>query len=547
MNVHTLSWIVVVGSFAGYLIVLLWVRRRSAGAFYSPTREVNPTAEGAAAAAAWISAASFLSLGGALALSLPDGAVYPLGWMAGFALLALLVAPYLRRLGHKGIPRLLEERFASPGAGVVAVACVMLVSFTYLSAQLRGVALVLAHLLPLSFPASVAAALLGVLGYTALGRLRTLTGGQVAQYLLQAGAFLLLAGALLATLTGSFLPQTALSGGLGEGGARLLHRPEGMALREAVEGPWLAPFGRSERGLTDLIASGLTLLLGTAALPHIVARFLSMPRAREARRSAGFALLFIALFYSAVPAVGLAARAALFAAARPGPARERLMTFADSGRDGLSGRGKEVLVPGQGGEALFVDPDLMVIAAPQVLGLSPWVSALAIAGALAAAVSTAAGLVISLYAAASQDLLRGRVAGGVSDRFERRVGQVSAALLTALAAWLSLHPPGSIVQTVALAFGVAAAAFFPGLLAAAFWGRATKEGVLWGMVAGAAFTVGYVHYFRFLRPELDGPSHWWLGISPEGIGVLGALLGAAVLGVVSLLSPAPQGGVGRAA
>jgi cation/acetate symporter len=520
VSARALSWLVVAGSFAGYLVVLLWVRTRTAGVFYAPTRQVRPAAEGAAAAASWISAASFLSLGGAMALSGPDGAVYPLGWIAGFALLALLVAPYLRRAGRQGIPQLLAGRFGSPAAGTLAVACAMLVSFTYLSAQLRGAAIVLAHLVPLPLPAAVAAALAVVLGYTALGRLRTLTGGQVAQYLVLATAFLILAGALLQALTGGLLPQAALTARLDGEGARLLGQPPGLPLRQALDGLGLPPHGRSQRGLPDLLASGLSLVAGTAALPHIVGRFLAMPRAREARRSAGWALLLVALFYSAAPAVGLSARAALVAAGREGPARERLAGWGGAG----------------------IDPDALVLAAPEVLGLPPWVAALAVAGALAAAVSAAAGLVLSLGSAAARDLLRGRLLPGLSDRAERRAGRLAAAGLTALAAWLALHPPGTVVQTVALAFGVAAAAFFPALLAAAFWRRATRQGVLLGMATGALFTIGYVHWFRFLRPELDGPASWWLGISPEGIGAVGALLGAAVLALVSLLSPAPAAG-----
>jgi cation/acetate symporter len=286
--------------------------------------------------------------------------------------------------------------------------------------------------------------------------------------------------------------------------------PPGTPLAEAVRGAGSA-LGLPARGAADAIASVLALVAGTAALPHMVGRFLAMPRARDARASAAWGLLFVALFYSALPAVALGARAALRA----------------------------------GGAALDVDPDVLVLAAPELLGLPPWVVAIGAAGALAAAVSAAASHVLALGAGVARDLLKASLPG-LSDAAERRTSRSAAAALTLFAAGLALRPPGSVVQTVGLAFGLAAAAFFPALVAAAFWRRATKEGVLWGMIAGAVFTVGYVHWFRFARPELDDAAHWWLGISPDGIGAVGAALGAAVLVVVSLLAPAPRAALRQA-
>jgi cation/acetate symporter len=541
-------WLVVTISFAGYLALLVEARARSAGTFYRPVRAVRPLAAGVAVASGWISAASYLSLAGAMAVSAPDGGVYAVGWIAGFALLALLVTPYLRRTGRHTVAQLLLERFDSPAAGVAAVACTALVTFTYLSAQLRGAAIVLARMAPVALPVAVAAALLVVLGYTALGRLRTITFGQVAQYAVLAAAFAVLAVALLGALTGQAVPQLAPWARLGARGAALLGEPPGLPLREAADhlgaSLGLAPLARSRRGPADLAASALALAAGTAALPHIVGRFLSMPRAREARTSAAWALAFIVLFYSLVPAVALAARAALLArAAAPaaGAVPLALPGWAASGlvTAGRAGGPAALQLSAADGARLAVDPDVLVLAAPELLGLPVWVVAVAAAGALAAAVSTAAGLVISLGAAASRDLLKGILSPGLPERTELRVSRLAAAGLTVAAAWLALHPPGTVVQTVGLAFGLAAAAFFPALLAAAFWRRATGAGVLWGMIAGASFTVGYVHWFRFLHPELDVPSHWWLGISPEGIGAVGAVLGGAVLVAVSLAAPRP--------
>ncbi len=547
MDARAWTWLIVAGSFAGYLAILIRVRMRAAGTFYRPVRRVWPLAAGVAAAASWISAASYLSLGGALALSAPDGAVYLVGWTVGFALLALLVAPYLRRSGRHTIPQLVAERFRSPAAGAVAAACAVLVTFTYLSAQLRGAAIVLARFVPMWLPGAVAFAAAMVLVYTTLGRLRTLTGGQVAQYLLLAAAFFVLAGALALRLTGTPVPQEAWWARLGPGGAALLGQPAGLPLPEAVDrlagaAGW-PPHAASLRGPVDWIASTLALVAGTAALPHMVSRFLAMPGAGDARRSATWGLAFIVLFYSAVPAAALSARAGLLASlaapARPAPAW--VQAWAPSG---LVSMAQDGAGPAPAGTAAFdrirVDPDVLVLAAPEMLGLPPWVVAIAATGALAAALSAAAGLVLSLGAAAARDLLKNVLLPGLPERAELWAARGTATGLTVLAALLAVDPPGTVVETVGLAFGLAGAAFFPALLAAVLWRRATGPGVLWGMIAGAAFTIGYVHWFRFLHPELDRPAHWWMGISPGGIGIVGAVLGGIVLVVVSLLTPAPE-------
>jgi cation/acetate symporter len=473
------TWLVVAASFAGYLLVLVGARTRAAGTFYRPVRGVFPPAAGLAAAAGWISAASYLSLGGALALSAPGGAVYLVGWTAGFALLALLVTPYLRRSGRHTIPQLLAERFRSPAAGAAAAACVLLVTFTYLSAQLRGAAIVLSRFVPMPLPGAVALGTAVVLGYTALGRLRTLTGGQVAQYLVLAAAFFALAGGLALELSGSFLPQGVFWARLSPEGAALLGQPAGSRLPEAVDRlagalGW-PPYAASLRGPADLVASTLALVAGTAALPHMVSRFLAMPRAADARRSAGWALAFIVLFYSAVPAVALAARAGLLATlSRPGPASAWVEAWAPSG-----------LLAAPGGAAPSIDPDVLVLAAPEMLRLPPWLVAVAAAGALAAAVSAAAALVASLGAAAARDLVKAFLLPRLSERAELATARASAAVLTGAAALLALRPPGTVVETVALAFGLAGAALFPALLAGALWRRATGQGVLWGTLSGA--------------------------------------------------------------
>lgn len=504
MGVRGWTWLVVGLSFAGYLAVLLRVRSRTAGAFYRPVPRIRPLSSGVAAASAWISAASYLSLGGALALSTRDGSVYLVGWIAGFALLAFLVAPYLGRTGSHTLPQLLAERSGSRAAGVAAVACALLVTFTYLTAQLRGVALVLERFAPLPLPWAAAGAAAVVLGHTLLGRLRTLVGGQVAQYLVLAAAYFVLAGASLYALTGSFVPQAAPWAGLAPAGAALLGAPAGTPLAEAFGrlANGTASGGAATRPLADWIATALALVAGTAALPHMVGRFLAMPRARDARASASWALAFVGLFYSAVPAAALCARAAAAGAGAPS------------------------------------DPDRLALAAPELLGLPPWIVAVGAAGALAAAVSAASAFVVAVGAGVARDLLARSLVPHLSDRAERWIARATSTALTLAAAALALRPPGSIVQTVGLAFGLAAAALFPALLAVAFWRRVTGPGLLSGMIAGGGFTVGYVHWFRFQRPELDRLEHWWLGISPDGIGAVGAVLGAAVLVAVSLAAPA---------
>jgi cation/acetate symporter len=554
VDVRAAAAVVVVGSFGAYLAVLLWDRRRSAAAFYVPGRRHSPLAGGVAIATGWISAASFLSLGGLCALSSRQGTAYLVGWTGGFVLLAVLVAPALRRAGRHTVPGYLGERFASRGVRVVAAACALLVTVTYLAAQLRGAAVVLARLLEVPVGAAVAAAAVLVLLHAALGRMRTLTAGHVAQYLVLAGAYLALGGALLHALTGEALPQRALFAHLSTAGAALLGAEPGAALlpalarRAAAAG--LGPAPETARTVADRVAVTLALMAGTAGLPHVLRRFFTVPRRAEARTTVAWGLVFVVVLYSAVPAVSLAVRAVLVAtvdgAPRDAPPAWALawaptgLVRAEPGEGPLrlasTGSGRKP------GRSFAVDPDVLVLAAPEALGLSPWIVALAAAGALAAAVSSAAGLVLAAAASVAQDL----APPGRTDRAAARAGLLAGVAAAAVAAGLALRPPGSVVQLVALAFGVAAAAFFPVLVAGAFWPRVTRRGALCGMAAGAAFTVGYVHWFRFAHPELDLPAAYWLGISPEGIGAVGVALGAVVLVAVSLLWPAPRAAPERA-
>jgi len=553
MDVREAAAVVVVGSFGAYVAVLLWDRLRSAAVFYVPGRRQRPLAGGIATATGWISAASFLSLAGLTALDGRLGSAYVVGWTAGFVLLAVLVAPALRRAGRHTVPGYLGARFGSPAVRRVAAACALLVTVTYLAAQLRGAAVVLSRLLELPVGAAVGVAALLVLLHAAAGRMRALTAGHVVQYVVLAGAYLVLAGAMLQVLAGEVLPQRALFARLSAAGAALLGGAPGAplfpALVDRAAAAGLAPTADSARGVADRVAVTLALMAGTVGLPHVLRRFFVVPRRADARATVAWGLVFVVVLYSAVPAVALAVRATLVGTLDGAPRPPAwVQAWAPTGLVRIDpGVGPLQLAGDSGGAGrveagparplVHVDPDLLVLAAPEALGLSPWIVALAAAGALAAAISSAAGLVLAAAASVVQDLAPGAPAGR-DDRITRRAAVSAGVLAVAVAAALALRPPGSVVQLVALAFGVAAAAFFPALVAGAFWPRVTGRAALWGMVVGAALTVGYVHWFRFLHPERDLSAAWWFGISPEGFGAVGAALGAAVLVVVSLLWPA---------
>lgn len=549
MGVVGWTWTLVAGSFVLYVAVALYAKVRSPVEYYVADRAVNPVANGMATGTDWMSAASFMSMAGLVAVMGRDGSAYLMGWTGGFVLLAVLLAPYLRKYGKYTVPQFVGDRYYSSGARVVALLCAMLVSFVYVAGQMRGVGVVFARFLGTSLEQGVLAGAGVVFLYAVLGGMKGITQVQVVQYVVLIAAYLVPAIFVSLMLTGSPVPPLGLGAQLTGEGAAFLGVEPGRHLLEVLDqlstDLGFRPYTAGWKPRLDVAAITAALMIGTAGLPHIVIRFFTVPKIRDARATAGWALVFIAVLYLAAPAVAAFSRAGTLAtlhgkrhAQAPGWfqgwERTGLAAFQDKDGDGRMSISADPLR-----NEVTLDPDVLVLANPEMARLPAWVVALVAAGALGAALSTAAGLLLVIAAAFSHDLVKSVLLRGLSDRTELWIARIAAALAAALAAWLGLHPPGRVAEVVALAFGLAASSFFPVIVAGIFWKRATKEGAIAAMISGVLFTGGYVAYFRVLRPDLDVPAHHWLGISPEGIGSVGALLASAVLVGVSLATRAP--------
>lgn len=543
------TWVLVVASFALYFAVGVWARARTSREYYATERAVPPVLNGMATAADWISAASFMSMAGIMAFGGRDGSAYLMGWTGGYVLLAVLVAPYLRQYGKYTVPQFVGERYYSRRARVVALLCAIAISFTYVAAQIRGVGLVLARLLGVSATAGVLLGVVVVFLYAALGGLRGITSTQVVQYLVMVTAFLVPAVLMSIALTGQPVPALGFGSPLSRGGAASLGAPPGQMLLDAVNqiGAEMGfrPYTSGWRPRVDVLMTTLALMAGTAGLPHILVRFFTVPKIREARATVGWALLFIAVLYTTAPALAAFTRVGFIRAVHETSHAQApewfkqweatgLVTWSDRNGDGrmqVSGR--------QDLNEVAVDQDILVLAAPEIARLPAWVVGLVAAAALAAALSTAAGLLLVIASAVSHDLAKSTFTPNLSERNELRLARFSAAAAVVAAGLVAIRPPGLVAEVVALAFGFAASSFFPVLVAGIFWKRATREGAVAGMLAGMGFTAAYVAWFKLLRPGLDSAAHWWLGISPQGIGAVGMALNFAVLIAVSLATAAP--------
>jgi cation/acetate symporter len=541
------TWLIVGASFALYLAVAVWGKARSAADFYVADRRIHPVLNGMATGAEWMSAASFLSLAGLVSFAGRDGAAYLMGWTGGYVLLAILLAPYLRKYGKYTVPQFIGDRYYSRGARVVALLCAALVSFTYAAGQLRGLGIVLSRVLDTSVETGVLAGMAVVFVYAGLGGVRGTTYAQVAQYAMLIVAYLVPAALVSTWLTGNPVPQLGLGSTLSDRGAALLGAAPGEHLLAALDrigvelgfGPYTA--GAAPRH--DVFLVTLALMAGTAGLPHIISRFFTVPKIRDARASAGWALVFIGLLYTAAPAVAAFSRAGTIAtvhgaphAAAPGWLKgweaRGLARWTDRNGDGrmqLSGR------PGE--NEVSVDSDVMVLAVPEMAGLPAWVVGLVAAGALAAAISSAGALLLVIAAAISHDLLKGVLTPRMSERAELWWARGSAGAAVLLAGWFGVHPPARVAQVVAWAFGLAASSFFPAIVMGIFWKRATRQGAVSGMIAGTLFTATYIAWCALAAPG-PGPRAF-TGISPEGIGAVGMLVHLAVAVAVSLGTPAP--------
>jgi len=569
MELKVLTYLVVGATFALYIGIAVWSRARNTGDFYIAGKGVSPIANGMATAADWMSAASFISMAGLIAFLGYDGSVYLMGWTGGYVLLALFLAPYLRKFGKFTVPEFIGERYYSKAARIVAVICLIFVSFTYVAGQMRGVGIVFSRFLEVDVTVGLIVGMGVVFVYAVLGGMKGITYTQVAQYCVLIFAYTVPAVFIAIEITGNAIPQIAFGGYVAGSNESLLEK-----LDDIVTSLGFSEYTSGTKSKIDVFCITLALMVGTAGLPHVIVRFFTVPKVRDARLSAGFALLFIALLYTTAPAVGAMARYNLVNTIQPGeigsPAgnlrydeRPRwmknwqqtgLVSFEDKNGDGriqyynddnpLFAEIAESY--GWRGSELSVDNDIVVLANPEIAGLPNWVIALVAAGGIAAALSTAAGLLLVISAAVSHDLVKGIFLPGISEKHELVAGRIAAGFAIVIAGYLGFDPPGWVAQVVAFAFGLAAASLFPPILLGIFFKRINKQGAIAGMLAGLLFTYGYIEYFKGLFLKWAGSpwgeniaTEWLFGISPEGIGVVGMLLNLVVAFSVSYVTAAP--------
>ena len=543
MSVQIWTFILVCASFALYLFVAVRSRATSTGDFYVAGGQIPAVVNGMATAADWMSAASFISMAGLISFMGRDGSVYLMGWTGGYVLLALLLAPYLRKFGKFTVPDFVGDRYYSQVARVVAVVCAIFVSFTYVAGQMRGVGIVFSRFLDVDINFGVLIGMGIVFVYAVLGGMKGITYTQVAQYCVLIFAYLVPAIFISLLMTGQVIPQVGFGSELADGsGSYLLDRLDGLH-----EQLGFVAYTSGRKGMLDVIFITAALMVGTAGLPHVIVRFYTVRHVSAARSSAGWALLFIALLYTAAPAVAAFARTNLLDTVAETSHENLPDWFRNWENTGLiqledhnaDGRVQYVGPLSEQRNELTIDRDIMVLANPEIAGLPAWVVGLIAAGALAAALSTAAGLLLVISTSISHDLLKKNFRPNISEKGELLAARISAGVAVCIAGYFGINPPGFVAQVVAFAFGLAAASFFPVIFLGIFWKRANREGAVAGMTLGLAFTVSYIMYFKFIQPDLNLPMHWFLGISPEGIGTVGMLLNFFVTIVISLMTQPP--------
>ena len=569
MELQALTYLFVGASFALYIGIAIWARAHDTRDFYVAGKSVSPVANGMATAADWMSAASFISMAGLIAFLGYDGSVYLMGWTGGYVLLALFLAPYLRKFGKFTVPEFIAERYYSRTARIVAVICLIFISFTYVAGQMRGVGIVFSRFLEVDVTVGLLIGMGVVFIYAVLGGMKGITYTQVAQYCVLIFAYTVPAIFIAIQITGNAVPQLAFGSEITNSGISLLDK-----LDDIVTSLGFDRYTSGTKSRIDVFCITLALMAGTAGLPHVIVRFFTVPKVRDARASAGYALLFIAILYTTAPAVAAMARYNLINTIQigeVGAADGNLLyedrpawfdTWQDTGLlrfDDKNGDGRiqyyndandaftaTASEYGWQGNELSVDRDIMVLANPEIAGLPSWVIALVAAGAIAAALSTAAGLLLVISAAVSHDLIKGIILPDISEKKELLAGRIAAAFAVMVAGYLGFDPPGWVAEVVAFAFGLAAASLFPVILLGIFFKRANKQGAIAGMLTGLLFTYGYIEYFKGLFLKWAGSpwgenvaEHWLFGISPEGIGVVGMLLNFAVVITVSYMTSAP--------
>ena len=540
MGILTWTWILVGLSFALYIGIAIWARAGSSKEFYVAGGGVPPIINGMATAADWMSAASFISLAGIVSFGGYDGSVYLMGWTGGYVLLALLLAPYLRKFGKFTVPDFIGDRYYSNVARIVAVIAALIVSFTYVAGQMRGVGIVFSRYLEVDINTGVYIGMAIVLFYAVLGGMKGITYTQVAQYCVLIFAFMVPAIFISIQMTGNPIPQLGF-GGTGQDGIYLLDKLDGLH-RELG----FAEYTSGGKSMIDVFAITLALMAGTAGLPHVIVRFFTVPNVRDARKSAGWALLFIAILYTTVPAVAVFARVNLIETVSEKKYEEMpewfgnwektgLLKFDDKNKDGVV----SYLANAKQNE-LKIDRDIMVLANPEIAQLPNWVIALVGAGGLAAALSTAAGLLLVIASSVSHDLLKKIFIPKISEKGELLAARLSAAVAVCVAGYFGINPPGFVAAVVALAFGLAAASFFPAIVLGIFDKRMNKEGAIAGMVVGLSLMFFYMAKYKLgWLGDKPPASEWWFGISPEGFGTVAMFVNFIISVAVSRFTPAP--------
>ena len=547
MSVQLWTYLLVGITFTLYIGIAIWSRAGSTKEFYVAGGGVSPLANGMATAADWMSAASFISMAGLISFMGFDGSVYLMGWTGGYVLLALLLAPYLRKFGKFTVPDFIGERYYSKTARIVAVLCALLVSFTYVAGQMRGVGVVFSRFLEVDINTGVIIGMIIVLFYAVLGGMKGITYTQVAQYCVLIFAFMVPAIFISIQMTGSPVPQLGM-GARGADGVYLLEKLNGLSTELGF-----AQYTKGTKSTLDVFAITAALMVGTAGLPHVIVRFFTVKRVRDARKSAGLALLFIAILYTTAPAVAVFARTNLINTVSNQPyvnmpawfsnwEKTGLLTFEDKNGDGLI----QYVAPPEINE-LTVDRDIMVLANPEIANLPAWVIALVAAGSLAAALSTAAGLLLVISASVSHDLIKNVFNPKISEKQELIAARLSAVGAVVVAGYFGINPPGFVAAVVALAFGLAAASIFPAIIMGIFYKKMNKEGAITGMIVGISLMLFYMLKFKF--GVFDGgkaavaglKTQWWLGVSPEGFGSIAMLVNFIVSIIVNRFTdPVPE-------
>ena len=568
MSLQIWTYLIVGLTFALYIGIAWASRVKDTKGFYVAGGEVPPLANGMATAADWMSAASFISMAGMISFMGYAGCMYLMGWTGGYVLLALLLAPYLRKFGKFTVPDFVGDRYYSSAARLVALICAIFVSLTYVAGQMRGVGIVFSRFLEVDVNTGVVIGMVLVFLYAAIGGMKGITWTQVAQYCVLITAFIIPAVAISVKLTGNVVPQMGFGGTILNGPDAGRHLLETLNLigRDLGFAEYTSAFGAGAKPMIDVFAITLCLMVGTAGLPHVIIRFYTVPSVRAARLSAFYALFFIAILYTTAPALGAFARYTLVNALNNTPyssvpswfsnwEKTGLLAWMDKDDDGIityragsafagkpdfsgeqGAHGQRLLknAPAGGENELYIDRDIMVLAAPEISQLPPWVIALVAAGGLAAALSTAAGLLLVIASSISHDLYYRIINRGASERIRLLVGRVMIGVGVIIAGYFGINPPGFVAQVVALAFGLGASSFFPIIVLGIFWKRASKEGAIAGMITGIGFTMLYIVQTKFM-----GMAPWFLGISPEGIGTVGMLINFAVTISVSLATAPP--------